>query len=1261
LNEWTHIILDEVHERDEDMDFVMLLCKKLIHSNSRGVKIILMSATMNEQKFCEYFPTKINNQPEPAPSIILPNRKKNNTVQEFNLESFKNFFQPGVDFPEFDINDAKLDFFCIHACRSFIENLDIREAYLDRGASPEAGAVLVFLPGLSEIHTVHDWLREANSSRKGTELEPLWWILPLHSSIPVQEHKLIFNKAPVGQRKIILSTNIAESSITVPDIVYVIDFCLTKNIQADEETNYPRLVLEWASRQQCVQRMGRAGRVQKGTVYRLVDTSFCDQLKEEHEPELKRAPLSKVVLDVKLLEFGSPKELLSLAMDPPNATKLHDTILTLKEIGALLTTVNNQPSIDDGDITVLGKIIANLPVDVRIGKLIVFGHIFNVLEDAIIIAAGLNGKSVFTAPFERKIQAYKNKLWWADRTFSDCFAILLAFKTWAQKHRRGDFKVGSQNEQRRREQHFCDEAFLQKRVLHEMKLQIDEIQRNLEHMNIKPQQMQDEGGESQEDRFLILRFIMFGAFYPNYFKRPENSEIEELANKIKNPKTCVYMTGFPTDQLQYGALYENQFKRIFAEAAYQNETDIASIEVEGNREGNKVIVEFARPVNEGDMILSKKGLAGEIIPPVYVATKMRRGGARGKMMINLYTEEEAYRRHKHWKITVKESCDLGLSAEHVDQVHPPDLNVTCCMFTVQHITDPNTFWIHLIDVQDQEESLQVIIGRWIQHLSPPRTRECSDLLDSGSVILAPHCELYYRARILSIDHNRIVGGERIAMVFFIDYGNVEKVNIENLRVIDKRLIKNDPDIVRIPGLALECSLSHIQPNKLSSGNGLWSKRSIEEFRNHLEDSNPIKYGSIFSVTKASSGRTNCHVSLESLELVFKGQKIEMKNYLLQRKFAERATESFQSEKDAKNRANFSTYDEVMQQHLNNDYKGMYNIEKPKMKVVEDKRLQTVKCQLRGPYSPLEYEVMCAYRQGSKMQANVDSESVNSVLLDENPSDPHEQWMVAAHVGISSSGETLLLRNTTWLPAVPGLGALFTMIFAPQVELRTNYPYRNKLSGFVAGLGPKNIPSTNQEPMWGYFSKHDIEVKFDVEVGMDDITLINKLRYWMNQVLSKSEDGVYGLMKPTTLLQAQNGIMQHLKTLLNKKRDFVAKQALPPGQEHRWNLLKREHRMPSQLALQGNYILKMIDGVDLEKIREEEVKSIREVLVAQNNLQGKGLEPFPIPFLCPCCFVNKGGLRVKLWSSIEVFVHNKSQTHMRAEAQYLLSQEILMEG
>ena len=182
---------------------------------------------------------------------------------------------------------------------------------------------------------------------------------------------------------------------------------------------------------------------------------------------------------------------------------LHKTILYLKEMGSLLTTVGGLQSREDGDLTVMGEILAHLLLDVKLGKLIVLGHIFGILEESIVIASGLNGKSIFTAPFDRRVQAYKNKLFWADRTFSDCFAILLAYQTWDRKKTRGDFNMRSGGGDDR-EREFCSGSFLQKNQLNEMKMQVEEITKSLKMMDIAPLAIQDPVRWSEERKFIIM-------------------------------------------------------------------------------------------------------------------------------------------------------------------------------------------------------------------------------------------------------------------------------------------------------------------------------------------------------------------------------------------------------------------------------------------------------------------------------------------------------------------------------------------------------------------------------------------------------------------------------------------------------------------------------------------------------------------------------------------------------------------------------------
>ena len=235
-------------------------------------------------------------------------------------------------------------------------------------------------------------------------------------------------------------------------------------------------------------------------------------------------------------------------------------------------------------------------------------------------------------------------------------------------------------------------------------------------------------------------------------------------------------------------------------------------------------------------------------------------------------------------------------------------------FSVVHTNDPNNFWVHLKEVEGQDDLLQSIIVRNVSQLSP-EFGAFEELVRTGAIILAPFEEIYYRARVNRVDQNGL------AMVFFIDYGNRERVKTTNLRIIDKNFIRQNPDIVKIPGLALECSLSHLQPNKLTSGQGLWSDDAIAMFKEYIDHSSHLKCGKIFSVTRtSSSGYSNFLVNLESMEVVYKGTKVELKERLLGEKFAEKATDSFQSEEDNKERTEYSTKNQAMQELLNY-YKG----------------------------------------------------------------------------------------------------------------------------------------------------------------------------------------------------------------------------------------------------------------------------------------------------------------------------------------------------
>lgn len=155
----------------------------------------------------------------------------------------------------------------------------------------------------------------------------------------------------------------------------------------DPISNYCSLKLEWASHVNCEQRAGRVGRVGDGRIYRLVPKVFYEKsMAKRGLPEILRAPLENVVLHAKMLELNdTPKQILALALDPPNLKSIDSTVWRLKEAGGLLMTCRGIKSASDGDLTFLGTVMGKLPLDIHLSKLIVLGHMFSCLDEAIIM------------------------------------------------------------------------------------------------------------------------------------------------------------------------------------------------------------------------------------------------------------------------------------------------------------------------------------------------------------------------------------------------------------------------------------------------------------------------------------------------------------------------------------------------------------------------------------------------------------------------------------------------------------------------------------------------------------------------------------------------------------------------------------------------------------------------------------------------------------------------------------------------------------
>lgn len=254
------------------------------------------------------------------------------------------------------------------------------------------GSILVFLPGAGEIERAERAIRQIVN---GFNIS----ILPLHGGLQPEKQQQVFVPAMKGCTKLILSTNVAETSITIPDCTIVVDTCKEKQSSFDPTNRMPLLLERFASRDSLKQRRGRAGRVRQGTCYKLISSSLHGKLPEHGEPEIKRCALDQTLLSLLYLglEDGSG-EFIRTLLDPPSRQSIDSALHFLNKIGAL-----NKVG-DIAFLTPLGIHLAGIPSPPAVGKLLVMGCLLGCRDISVAIAAGM---SVGRSPFLR-IDSFNN-------------------------------------------------------------------------------------------------------------------------------------------------------------------------------------------------------------------------------------------------------------------------------------------------------------------------------------------------------------------------------------------------------------------------------------------------------------------------------------------------------------------------------------------------------------------------------------------------------------------------------------------------------------------------------------------------------------------------------------------------------------------------------------------------------------------------------------------------------------------------------------
>mmetsp|Transcript_19784 Transcript_19784/g.42928 ORF Transcript_19784/g.42928 Transcript_19784/m.42928 type:complete len:1083 (-) Transcript_19784:257-3505(-) len=535
------LIIDEVHERDVYTDFLLLLIKDaMLKGRMQHLKLVLMSATLNADAFAGYF-SQVNGESALKP-VHIPGRMYE--VEDWYWEdacetvcwcppdkgagkggkSKKGGGDRGGGGVSVDAIQAAYDAISmdntpkgrpgrdrvneysertLKACALWRE----REVYLDlveelimyfHKEMPKGdGAIMVFLPGWGDISKLFLKLHALAEPFK---------VITLHSLMtPEQQHEA-FERPPPGLRKIVLSTNIAEASVTIDDIVYVIDTGVRKERSYDASTGVSSLDTKMVTKANAKQRRGRAGRCQEGLVVHLFPSYKVQTFEEFPTPQMLTSSMEEVVLQAKVINGGTNKDLVSIireSMPKPDEKSILDGVNILKSL-SLLTR--------EGDLTVLGRAVAAIPVQPSVAKFLLLAGAFRVIKPAACIAAFLSIKSPFQqTPGTEQSSGKKvtGKDYFNKGYASDHFTMLQAYVEWRREAARGN------------DLDFCDEQGLSPETLDMAYMMVQQFVTFMADAGYDGPDVQDGShGEvaavkkgSEQDA--LVRAAMVAAFQPN--------------------------------------------------------------------------------------------------------------------------------------------------------------------------------------------------------------------------------------------------------------------------------------------------------------------------------------------------------------------------------------------------------------------------------------------------------------------------------------------------------------------------------------------------------------------------------------------------------------------------------------------------------------------------------------------------------------------------------------------------------------------------
>ena len=433
LSQYDTILIDEAHERSLNIDFLLGYLKQLLKKR-HDLKVIVTSATIDTERFSAHF--------DNAPVVNVEGRSYPVTVRYRPLEGEGEPIPAAPRSEERGGGERTVTDGIIAACDE-ITREDPR------------GDVLIFLPGEREIRDAH----QALERRKYRESE----VLPLYARLSVRDQDRVFNPGP--KRRIVLATNVAETSLTVPRIRYVVDPGLARVKRYSPRGKLDRLHIEDISQASADQRKGRCGRIAEGTCYRLYSEADFESRPRYTDPEIRRAALAGVILRMLSLGLGRIEDFPFL--EPPDPRAVADGWQQLAELGAVDIDAAGGGRV----LTATGKLMARLPVDVKLARMLVAANMHGCLREMLAIASFLGIQDPRERPADQRAAADNAHAEFADPR-SEFVGILKLWdayqaahedltqsklRAWCDKHFLGFLRMREWRELHRQLKLLCDE------------------------------------------------------------------------------------------------------------------------------------------------------------------------------------------------------------------------------------------------------------------------------------------------------------------------------------------------------------------------------------------------------------------------------------------------------------------------------------------------------------------------------------------------------------------------------------------------------------------------------------------------------------------------------------------------------------------------------------------------------------------------------------------------------------------------------------